>query len=45
MQVDRRAELFGTFQDRPEELVVEIAAAVVAVDDGTGEFLTADAAL
>jgi hypothetical protein len=41
MQVDRCAELFGTFQDRPEELVVEIAAAIMAVDDGSGEFLPA----
>ena len=45
MQVDRCAELFSTFQDRPEELVVEIAAAVVAVDDSTGEFLPTYAAL
>jgi hypothetical protein len=39
MQVDRWAESFGTFQDWPEELVVEIAAAVVAIDDGASEFL------
>ena len=41
MQIDRRIELFGAFQDRPEELVVEIAAAVVAVDHGADEFLLA----
>src|SRR5215472_16230921 len=45
MQVNRCTELFGTFQDRPEELVVEIAAAVVAVDNSTGEFLPTYAAV
>jgi hypothetical protein len=45
MQVDRCADLFGTFQDRPEEVVVEITAAVVAVDDGTGESLSTYAEL
>jgi hypothetical protein len=44
MQVDRRAELFGAFQDRPEKSIVEVAAAAVAVDDGAGEFLIAYAA-
>ena len=39
MQIDRRIELLGAFQDRPEELVVEIAAAVMAVDDRADEFL------
>ena len=33
MQIDRHVELFGTLQDRPIEFVVEIAAAIVAVDD------------
>ena len=33
MQIDRHIERFGALQDRPEERVVEIAAAMVAVDD------------
>ncbi len=45
VQVDRDAELFRAFQDRPVEFVVEIAAAVVAVDDRAGKFLLADAPL
>src|SRR5215475_10960405 len=45
MQVNRYAELFGPFQYRPEELVVEIAAAIVAVDNRAGEFLPTYAAV
>ena len=37
MDVDRRVERLGGFQNGPEELVVEIAAAIVAVDDGADE--------
>ena len=33
MQIDRYVERFGAFKDRPIKLVVEIAAAIVAVDD------------
>ncbi len=42
MEIDRGIELLGALQDRPEELVVEIAAAVVAVNDGADEFLLAN---
>ena len=45
MQINRHAELFRGFEDRPKELVVEIAPAVVAVDHGAGEFLLAHAPL
>src|SRR5215475_4505706 len=45
MQVNRYAELFGPFQYRPEELVVEIAAAIVAVDNRAGELLLTYAAV
>jgi hypothetical protein len=44
MQVDRHAQRFGSLQDRPVELVVEIASAIVAVDRRALEALT-DAAL
>ncbi len=39
VQIDRRVELFRAFEDRPEEFIVEAAAAIVAVDDGADEFV------
>ena len=33
MQIDRDVERLGAFQDRPVEFVVEVAAAIMAVDD------------
>ena len=39
VQIDRHVERFGTLQDRPVEFVVEIAAAIVAVDDRAFEAL------
>ena len=45
VQVDRGVELFGAFQDRPIKIVVQIAAAIVAVNDRAGEFLLAHPAL
>ena len=37
MDVDRRVERLGAFQDRPEKFVVEIATALMAVDQRTPE--------
>src|SRR5580704_9276634 len=45
MQIDRHAELFRGFEDRPKELIIEIASAMVAVNHGAGEFLLAHAPL
>ena len=45
MQIDRDVERFGTLQDRPEELVVQIAAARVAVDQRALEALLPDPAI
>ena len=42
MQVNRCAELFGPFEHGPEELVAELAAAVVAVDNRAGFWRKAD---
>ena len=41
MHIDRRAERFRALEDRPEELVVEIAAAIVAVDHGADKAVVA----
>src|SRR5262249_61965326 len=45
VQIDRDVERLRPFQDRREELVVEIAAAGVAVDQCALEALLPDAAL
>ena len=45
MKIDRHIERFGTLQDRPVELIVQIASSIVAVDDRTFEALLADTAL
>ena len=45
VQIDRDIERFGALQDRPEELVVQIAAARVAVDERALEALLPDPAL
>ncbi len=45
VDMDRRIEFFGAFQDRPEEFVVEIAAAHMAADDRADKAAAADAAL
>jgi hypothetical protein len=44
MDMDRRIERFGGLEDRPEEFVVEIAAARMAVDDGADKAAGLDAA-
>jgi len=45
MEVERNLECFGTFQDRPEELVVKVAAPDVAVDHCSLEAVFADHAV
>src|SRR5579863_2573433 len=45
MQIDRNAECHGTFEDRPERLVVEIAATRVTVDQRAFETELANGAL
>jgi len=45
VQIQRHLQLLGTGQDRPEELVVQVAAAAVAVDQGALEAVGADRAL
>ena len=45
MEIDRKLERFSARQDRPEEPVVEIAAAMMAVDDDAFEPTLADHAL
>ena len=45
MEIDRDIERFGALQDRPEELVVQIAAARVAIDERALEALLPDPAI
>ena len=45
MEIDRDFERFGALQDRPKELVVQIAAACVAIDECALEALLADPAI
>jgi hypothetical protein len=45
VEVERDLERLGPRQDRPEELVVQVAAAAVAVDQGAFEAVLGDRAL
>ena len=45
MQIDRHSQRFGGLEHRPEELVVEVAAVDVTVDQGADEAVVADGAL
>src|SRR5262249_36113893 len=45
MQIDRDAERFGALQNRREELVIQIAAARVAIDQSAFEALLPDSAV
>jgi hypothetical protein len=45
MKADGDAERLGTFENGPEEFVIEIAAAMVAVDGGAFEVLLVDGSL
>src|SRR4029079_1684482 len=45
MKIDRHIERIGTLQDRPVELIVQIASSIVAVDDRAFEALLADTSL
>ena len=41
-QIERDLERFGAFQDRPEEFVIQVAAAAVTVDQGSFETMRGD---
>jgi hypothetical protein len=45
MEVERDLERFGTLQDRPEELIVQVAAPGVAIDQRSLEAVFTDRAL
>jgi hypothetical protein len=45
MEIDRDIERFGTLQDRPEELIVQIAGPRVAIDERALEALLPDPAI
>jgi hypothetical protein len=45
MKIDRDIEGFGALQDRPEEFVIQIAAARMAIDERALEALLPDPAI